>query len=153
MDEDANTWRCEWSFVEIENAVYLGLGGETRVDTRGPEQVQSEKSLREHLVPKVEREVWVGATQPGDEVVFEGANGSFGCIGAVVVRRYQLVFDMVRGHQLEENAGGFVVQSNVLRGEATGSEGVKHAFRQRSCRCWSGIAWARRGWRCCLSRR
>jgi hypothetical protein len=128
MDEDANTGRCEWRLVEIEDAINLGLGGETRVDARGPEEVQSEKRLREQPVPKVERKVWVGAAQPSDEMVFEGADGTFGCIRAVVVRRYQLIVDMICGHLLEESSGGFVVQSNVLRGEATGAEGIEDSF-------------------------
>ena len=37
-------------------------------------------------VPKVQREVLVGAAETSDEVVFEGADGTFGGIAAVDVR-------------------------------------------------------------------
>jgi hypothetical protein len=58
----------------------------------------------------VERKVFVGAAQAGDEVIFERANGAFGSVSAVDVRWSELVVDVDAGHELLESGGCFVVE-------------------------------------------
>ena len=47
------------------------------------------------MAPKVHRETRIDATKTGDEIVFEGRNSFFGRVGAVHMRRDELVVDGV----------------------------------------------------------
>ena len=51
------------------------------------QEVESDLSLFQEGVPHVLREVGVGAGKDGEEVSFEGADGSFGGVAAVDIRR------------------------------------------------------------------
>jgi hypothetical protein len=70
----------------------------------------------------MEGEVLVGGAESGDEVVFEGADSTFGGVSSVDVGRDELEVDLLLGHVGFEGGGGFVVESLELRFEATGAE-------------------------------
>ena len=47
----------------------------------------------EQTIPKVKREVFVGTHKDGDEVILEGANGTFGSVASMRVGRSKLEID------------------------------------------------------------
>jgi hypothetical protein len=57
----------------------------------------------------VERELWVGGAEAGDEVIFEGSNGAFCGVAAMDVGGGELEVDILAGHELLEGTGRFVV--------------------------------------------
>jgi hypothetical protein len=50
------------------------------------------------MVPEVQREVFVGAAEPGDEAVLERVNGVFSGIAAVDMGWDKLEIDIFVGH-------------------------------------------------------
>ena len=54
---------------------------------------------------------FVGATEAGDEVVFERADCAFGGIAAVDVGRDELKIDVLRTEEVFQDAGAFVVEA------------------------------------------
>ena len=109
VDEHACAWWSEGSAVVIEGAVHLGVGGEERIDAGGAEEVEADECLWETSVPEVEGEGFVGAAETGDEMVFEGSDGSLSGVAAVDVWRGELEVDVLAVHVLLEGCGGFVV--------------------------------------------
>ena len=67
--------------------------------------------MREDTVPEIEREIAVRAAEAGDEVVFERADGAFGCIMPMDMGRGELEIDLGTVHELLQGFGGFVVES------------------------------------------
>ena len=58
------------------------------------EEVDSDFSLWEEEIPTILGEGWVNAGEDGDEMGFEGADGSFSLISAMHVRWHFLVSDI-----------------------------------------------------------
>ena len=73
-------------------------------------------------VPKVHGEAGVIATYAGDEVFLEGADGFFGMVGAVAMRRDELKVFVGFGHEFLENGGAFIVEDVQDRIEAAQTE-------------------------------
>ena len=67
-------------------------------------------------------EVFVGAAETSDEMVFERADGAFGGIATVEVWRGKLIVDGLCLEELLEGGGCFVVQLLKYGFEATGGE-------------------------------
>ena len=80
MDHDFGSWGSKGCSVVIEGAMYLSPGREVGIDPGASHEVQSHESLRQQFVPKMKWKVFVGAAETGDEMVFEGANGSFSSV-------------------------------------------------------------------------
>jgi hypothetical protein len=57
-------------------------------------------------------------------VIFEGSDGSFGCVGSVVVRWKQLKLDILFAQVISENVRAFIVQAVELRTETGFGESV-----------------------------
>ena len=53
----------------------------------------------------------VGGAEASNEVVLEGADGTFGCISSVAVRWHQLEIDFLIVHEVFKDTGAFVVES------------------------------------------
>ena len=61
------------------------------------QKVQGQLSLREEVIPKVERKVFVGATKASNKMVFKGVNGPFGSIAMMYMGQDQLEIHIL-GH-------------------------------------------------------
>jgi hypothetical protein len=61
----------------------LCIGRQTRIDARCAEKVECDQSLREEAVPKMKREIGVGAAKACNKVVLKSTDGTFGSIAAV----------------------------------------------------------------------
>ena len=109
MYEDLCAWRCKRCSVIVKGAMDLCIGREVGVDARASQEVQGDKGLRQQPVPKVQWEVFVSATETGNEVVLEGSDGSFGGIAAMEMRGGKLEVNLFFSHVVLESNGGFVV--------------------------------------------
>ena len=54
------------------------------------EQVERKRGLLEEAVLEVKRKAWVAAAEDGDQVILVGLDRSFGGVGAMEVRGYNL---------------------------------------------------------------
>ena len=109
MDEDADAGWGDWCSVEIKGTVDLGVGRELGIESRASEKVESEESLREKLVPEMEREIGVGAAEAGDEVIFESSNGALSGVATMEAWWDELKIDALGLHVGLEEVGSFVV--------------------------------------------
>ncbi len=83
VNEDASARWCKRCSVKIKGSVNLRIRGESWVDARSAQQVEGQHCLWQQLVPKVEREVGVGAAEAGNEVVFKRADSALGRVPSV----------------------------------------------------------------------
>jgi hypothetical protein len=60
--------------------MHLCMRRQLRIDAGATQQSKRQLGLREQFVPQMEREVFVDATQPGNEVILERADRAFGRI-------------------------------------------------------------------------
>ena len=84
MDEDTAAGGPKQCGIEIEGAkesLPRGAGG----IAVGAEQIEGKFRLGQEQVPTISREVGIRASQQGQEVVFEGLDGSFGSVPAMNV--------------------------------------------------------------------
>ena len=63
----------------------------------------------ERLIPKSQWKFIVHAAPSRNEVVFAGADGSFGRVGAMFMWRDELVIDFLVAHVFFENVACFVI--------------------------------------------
>ena len=75
------------------------------------EEVQSQGALWNEAVPEVNRKVGVGAAEPGNEMVFVGADGSFGGVAAMVIRRDKLEVNAFRSHVGFQDVRAFIIKA------------------------------------------
>ena len=54
--------------------------------------------MGKEFVPKVKREVWVGAAEPGDEVVLERSDGAFSGVATMETGWDELAVDVFGLH-------------------------------------------------------
>jgi len=64
----------------------LGPGGELGVDSGATQKVEGQDGLGQEPVPQMEGVVTVRAAEASNEVVFEGADGTFSSIASVDAR-------------------------------------------------------------------
>ena len=76
--------------------------------------------MREDAVPKIEWEIAVCAAEAGDKVVFERADGAFGCVSSMDMGRGELEVHLGAVHELLQGFGGFIVESLEAWSEAAG---------------------------------
>jgi len=81
--KDANTWQGNGGVVEVEHAMELCPCQQAGVDAGAMKKVESQFSLQEEMVPKVDREVFVGAAQASNQVILVGADGPLSSIAVV----------------------------------------------------------------------
>jgi len=62
----------------------------------------------------MKREVFVCAAEAGNEVVFERANGTFGGIASVYMRRDQLIINLFGSEVVLESSRSFIVETLEL---------------------------------------
>lgn len=79
----------------------------------------------------MEWEVAISGAEHSDEMVFEGANGTFSCVAAMVIRWSELKIDVVLGKVVFEKFGALVVQTLELRCQSGGLELVANLFEGR----------------------
>jgi hypothetical protein len=72
----------------------------------------------------VEREVWACAAYASNEVMLEGANGVFDCIGMVNTGRDKLEVDMLVTEELIEGSRALTVEALELGAEASTNESI-----------------------------
>jgi hypothetical protein len=70
--------------------------------------------LKEEFVPQLGWEISICGADPGNEVVFEGLDGSFCGIDTVLVRGYKLPFDVLLGKVLCDGTFCGKVGENVV---------------------------------------
>jgi len=115
VDQDLCARRCQRCLVEIKGTVELCFGGEFWIDARGTEEIQSGGGLFDESTPQMEREIWIGAAQNGNEVIFPGGDGTFCCIPTVDMRRDKLKGHAALFHEILELSWGFVVENTEDR--------------------------------------
>ncbi len=86
MDEDTAAGWAERGGIETKGAKQ-GFPSRAGGIAVGAEQIEGKFRLGQEQVPTIPGEVGISASQQGQEVVFEGADGSFGLVPAVNVWR------------------------------------------------------------------
>jgi hypothetical protein len=114
VHKDADAWRSNGSAIEIEVAMDLGPRRQFWIDSRPTEEVEGQLGLREETIPKMEGKVFIHAAEPGDKMIFEGTNSTFGSITAVDTRGCKLVVDALGPQKLFEGNRTFVVEALEL---------------------------------------
>jgi hypothetical protein len=84
--------------------------------------------LREETIPFGERKMGVYRAEDGDEVIFEGPDGPFGCIDSVFFRRYALETNLILLKGVFEILRAFVVKNVKLRSMAVMNQGLVSGF-------------------------
>ena len=95
--------------VEIVGAFQNFIRRFCRINAGGAKHVEGVLCLREEFVPQLGWEISVCGAETGDEVVFEGLDGSFCGIDTVLVRGYKLPFDVLLVKVLGDGMGRFIV--------------------------------------------
>jgi hypothetical protein len=67
--------------------------------------------LWEQFVPQIQWEVRVSGAQACNEVIFERADGSFGCVALMNMRGCQLKIDVRGNEKILECASCFIVET------------------------------------------
>ena len=95
VDQHFRTRWCHWYSIEIVKAVKVSIGRDSWVYATGSQHVERPLCLRDYFIPKVEWEVGIGGGDSSNEIIFERLDGTFCRILSMIVRRYQLVSDVV----------------------------------------------------------
>jgi hypothetical protein len=74
----ASARRCKGRFVEIQCTVELCLGQQSWINS----------GLRNKAAPEVHGKLFAGAAETGNEMIFPAADGAFGRIALMDVRRH-----------------------------------------------------------------
>jgi hypothetical protein len=69
----------------------------------------------------MQREVFIDAAKPGDEIILERADGAFGGVATMQSRGHELIVDLLVGEKCFEGCGTFVVEALEVRLEAGGA--------------------------------
>ena len=77
---------------------------------RGSEEVERHDGLWYEFVPQIHRERWIGATEYGDEVIFERAYCTFSGVATVDLGGGKLECDIFIVEVVDECLGALVVQ-------------------------------------------
>jgi len=78
------------------------------------------------MVPKLEREVFIGCTQTTDEMVFERLYSSFGGVDSMVVGFHKLDCSVLLLHEILDGLGCLVVGDVECWFVSMGDEGLEH---------------------------
>jgi hypothetical protein len=70
-------------------------GGELRMQTRGPQEIQCDFRLWQESVPQVHWEGGVNCGDSGHKVFLESPDGAFRGVASMTVRRNQLIIDII----------------------------------------------------------
>ena len=73
-------------------------------------EVQCQLGLREEAIPKVKGKVLASATKASNEMVFKGADATFGSIAAMDMWQDQLEIHILSHQKFFEGLGCFIVQ-------------------------------------------
>ena len=85
----------------------------------------------------MQRKIFVNAAQPGNEVVFERANSTFGGVAPMKSRGDQLKVDVFVAKEFLEGGGAFVIESMEL-GAETGSKKSGMNYLEGTENAWTG---------------
>jgi len=80
------------------------------VETGAMQEVQCQLGLREEAIPKVNRKVFVSATEASNEMVFKGVDGTFSSIAAMHMWQDQLEIHILSYQKIFEGLRCFIVQ-------------------------------------------
>ena len=114
MEDGSATRWCPWIPVEVVGAFQNFIRRFCRINAGGAKHVEGVLCLREEFVPQLGREITICGAEPGNEVVFEGLDGSFCGIDTVLVGRYKLPFDVLFAEVLGDGMGSFIVEDIEL---------------------------------------
>jgi hypothetical protein len=89
-------------------------GRELWMQTRGPQEIQSDFRLWQESVPQVHMEGGVKWGEPGHKVFLEIPDGAFRSIALMTVRRHQLISDIIDGEEIIQSCRCLVVESLEL---------------------------------------
>ena len=87
----------------------------------------------------MKREKGVGARDAGNEVVFEGSNGSFGSVASMNARWDKLQVNVLLVNELLEGFGSFVVDPSEFGSQACGNENSQGLLVGGNMRCSSFV--------------
>ena len=77
-------------------------------------RVEGVLCLLEEFVPQLGWEVPVCGAEPGDKMILEGLDGTFGGVDSVFVGWNELPFDVLSAEVFGDGVGSFVVQDIEL---------------------------------------
>jgi hypothetical protein len=123
MYQDFCAWRRKRSPVVIEGSIRLSLRGKSWIYARRAHEIQRLGALADQAAPQMHRKGGVEAGEPGHKMIFPNADGPFGSISVMIVRRDELVGYVVLSNELlVEYVGTLVVQFLELWLEASVGE-------------------------------
>jgi hypothetical protein len=85
----------EWGSIEVEVPEQGGVGGERRVNSRGAQKIEGQRSLREKTIPFGHGEIGVNSAEDGDKMIFECPDGPFGGVDSMFFWRDPLEWNPV----------------------------------------------------------
>ena len=116
MDENFATCRAHGCGIEVEVAKEGLPGRWCTFCGGGPEEVKCEFRLGQQQIPAVAGERRWETVQNGEDVVLEGANGTFCCITAMDTRWHKLECAVIVCDGLAEGGTGFVIHGVQVGG-------------------------------------
>jgi hypothetical protein len=112
--DDAASWSSKSCFVVIHESMVVRGGGELRMQTRCPQEIQCDFRLWQDSVPQVHWEGGVNGGEPGHKVFLESSDGAFRGVASMTVRRNQLISNIIDGEEILQSGRCFVVESLEL---------------------------------------
>ena len=88
VNDDASAGGSEGRLIEVECSVELCLGGEAWINAGLAKEIERQGALGNEAAPQVHGKLFIRAAEAGDEVVFPAADGSFGGVASMDVRRH-----------------------------------------------------------------
>jgi hypothetical protein len=86
-------------------------GGELRMQTRCPQEIQCDFCLWQESVPQVHWEGGVNRVEFGHKVFLENPDGALCGVASMTVRQNQLISDIIYGEEILQSGRCFVVES------------------------------------------
>jgi hypothetical protein len=111
---DFASWQSNTCFVVIYESMVVRGGRELWMQTRGPQEIQSDFRLWQESVPQMYWGGGVNCGEPGHKVFLESSNGAFGGVASMTARRHQLIGDIIDDEEVLQSGRCLVVESLEL---------------------------------------
>ena len=119
MGMSFDAWQCNMSSILFKGDVEIGVVREIMAQASWAYYIDFQDLLWDKLVPEIQCIVYMGGTQAGDEVVFEGLNGLLCEVAAMESCGCVLEVDTFRGNEFLQDSGSFIVKALEIWFEAS----------------------------------
>ena len=110
VGDHMNARGSERGSIVIKAAMEEFMGRELGIEAGTAEKIEGGFRLWQESIPQEKGKIGVCGTEACDEVVFEGADGTFGSVATVHARGDQLVVCLFLGHEGLEQGGAFIIE-------------------------------------------